>query len=83
MDNFSFDDNLHQQTLFIVDEASMIANDGLLGAAEQDVFWTTLSNMAAQASPMPIGDGWHAFSVGEEQRAFSDVERGLWEVYVT
>ena len=33
MDNFSLDDNLHQQTLFIVDEASMIANDGLSGAA--------------------------------------------------
>ena len=33
MDNFSLDDNLHQQTLFIVDEASMIANDGLTGAA--------------------------------------------------
>lgn len=31
MDNFSLDDNLHQQTLFIVDEASMIANDGLSG----------------------------------------------------
>lgn len=33
MDNFSLDDNLHQHTLFIVDEASMIANDGLAGAA--------------------------------------------------
>ena len=30
--NFSLDDNLHQHTLFIVDEASMIANDGLAGA---------------------------------------------------
>ena len=29
LDNFSLDDNLHQHTLFIVDEASMIANDGL------------------------------------------------------
>lgn len=46
MDNFSLDDNLHQQTLFIVDEASMIANDGLSGQlSERDVFWTTLSNM--------------------------------------
>ena len=35
LDNFSLDDNLHQHTLFIVDEASMIANDGLAGA----VFW--------------------------------------------
>lgn len=33
MDNFSLDDNLHQHTLFIVDEASMIANEGLSGAA--------------------------------------------------
>ena len=32
MDNFSLDDNLYQHTLFIVDEASMIANDGLAGA---------------------------------------------------
>ena len=31
-DNFSLNDNLHQHTLFIVDEASMIANDGLAGA---------------------------------------------------
>ena len=30
--NFSLDDNLHQHTLFIVDEASMIANDGLAGS---------------------------------------------------
>lgn len=29
--DFSLNDNLHQQTLFIVDEASMIANDGLSG----------------------------------------------------
>jgi exodeoxyribonuclease-5 len=32
LDNFSLDDNLHQHTLFIVDEASMIVNDGLAGA---------------------------------------------------
>ena len=32
MDNFSLNDNLHQHTLFIVDEASMIANDGLSGS---------------------------------------------------
>ena len=32
LDNFSIDDNLHQHTLFIVDEASMIANDGLSGS---------------------------------------------------
>ena len=33
MDNFSVSDNLHKNTLFIVDEASMIANDGLSGSA--------------------------------------------------
>ena len=32
MDNFSINENLHQHTLFIVDEASMIANDGLSGS---------------------------------------------------
>ena len=31
LDNFSFDNNLHQHTLFLVDEASMIANEGLSG----------------------------------------------------
>lgn len=30
--NFSLNDNLHSHTLFIVDEASMIANDGLSGS---------------------------------------------------
>ena len=32
-DNFSLNDNLHKNTLFIVDEASMISNDGLSGAS--------------------------------------------------
>lgn len=31
LDNFSVNTNLHQYTLFIVDEASMIANEGLSG----------------------------------------------------
>ena len=31
-DNFSVNDNLHQHTLFIFDEASMIANEGLSGS---------------------------------------------------
>lgn len=30
-DNFTLNNNLHRQTLFIVDEASMIANEGLSG----------------------------------------------------
>lgn len=33
LDNFSLNDNLHKNTLFIVDEASMISNDGLTGAS--------------------------------------------------
>lgn len=33
LDNFSLNDNLHKNTLFIVDEASMVSNDGLSGAA--------------------------------------------------
>lgn len=32
LSNFSLNDNLHQHTLFIVDEASMISNDGLSGS---------------------------------------------------
>ena len=32
LDNFSLSDNLHQHTLFLVDEASMIANEALTGA---------------------------------------------------
>ena len=38
MDNFTMNVNLHQHTLFIVDEASMISNLGLSGA---DACWTT------------------------------------------
>ncbi|MGL5979364.1 MAG: ATP-dependent DNA helicase [Phocaeicola sp.] len=33
LDNFSLNENLHQHTLFIVDEASMITNSGLSGAS--------------------------------------------------
>lgn len=33
LDNFSLNDNLHKNTLFIVDEASMISNDGLTGVS--------------------------------------------------
>ncbi len=32
LSNYSLNDNLHRNTLFIVDESSMIANDGLSGA---------------------------------------------------
>ena len=33
LDNFILNDTLHKNTLFIVDEASMISNDGLTGAS--------------------------------------------------
>lgn len=33
LDNFSLNENLHQHTLFIVDEASMISNSGLSGSS--------------------------------------------------
>lgn len=33
LDNFSLNDNLHKNTVFIVDEASMISNDGFSGAS--------------------------------------------------
>ena len=33
LSNFSINDNLHQHTLFIVDEASMISKDGLSGSS--------------------------------------------------
>ncbi|MGL5272101.1 MAG: ATP-dependent DNA helicase, partial [Phocaeicola sp.] len=33
LDNFSLNENLHQHTLFIVDEASMISNSGLSGGS--------------------------------------------------
>ncbi len=71
MDNFSLDDNLHQQTLFIVDEASMIANDGLSGAAFgtgrllDDLIQYVYAGTGCRL--MLIGDTAQLPLVGEEQ----------------
>lgn len=82
MDNFSLDDNLHQHTLFIIDEASMIANDGLSGG----VFGTgrLLDDLiqyvyaGAGCRLMLIGDTAQLPPVGEEQSPAlsADVLRG-------
>ena len=71
MDNFSLDDNLHQQTLFIVDEASMIANDCLSGAAFgtgrllDDLIQYVYAGTGCRL--MLIGDTAQLPPVGEEQ----------------
>ena len=71
MDNFSLDDNLHQQTLFIVDETSMIANDGLSGAAFgtgrllDDLIQYVYAGTGCRL--MLIGDTAQLPPVGEEQ----------------
>ena len=71
MDNLSLDDNLHQQTLFIVDEASMIANDGLSGAAFgtgrllDDLIQYVYAGTGCRL--MLIGDTAQLPPVGEEQ----------------
>ena len=88
MDNFSLDDNLHQQTLFIVDEASMIANDGLSGAAFgtgrllDDLIQYVYAGTGCRL--MLIGDTAQLPPVGEEQSPalFPDVLKGYGlEVY--
>ncbi len=90
MDNFSLDDNLHQQTLFIVDEASMIANDGLSGAAFgtgrllDDLIQYVYAGTGCRL--MLIGDTAQLPPVGEEQSpALSpDILKGYGlEVYET
>ena len=70
-DNFSINDNLHQHTLFLVDEASMIANDGLAGS----MFGTgrLLDDLVeyvyagSDCRLMLIGDTAQLPPVGEEQ----------------
>ena len=90
MDNFSLDDNLHQQTLFIVDEVSMIANDGLSGAAFgtgrllDDLIQYVYAGTGCRL--MLIGDTAQLPPVGEEQSpALSpDILKGYGlEVYET
>ena len=71
MDNFSINDNLHQHTLFIVDEASMIANDGLSGSMFgtgrllDDLIQYVYSGQGCRL--MLIGDMAQLPPVGEEE----------------
>lgn len=71
VDNFSLDDNLHQHTLFIVDEASMIANDGLSGAVFgtgrllDDLMQYVYAGQGCRL--MLIGDSAQLPPVGEEE----------------
>lgn len=82
MDNFSLDDNLHQQTLFIVDEASMIPNDGLSGTSFgtgrllDDLIQYVYTGTGCRL--MLIGDTAQLPPVGEEESPSlsADVLRG-------
>ena len=71
VDNFSINDNLHQHTLFIVDEASMIANDGLsglmfgTGRLLDDLVQYVYSGQGCRL--MLIGDTAQLPPVGEEE----------------
>ena len=71
VDNFSINDNLHQHTLFIVDEASMIANDGLSGSMFgtgrllDDLIQYVYSGQGCRL--MLIGDTAQLPPVGEEE----------------
>ena len=71
LDNFSINDNLHLHTLFIVDEASMIANDGLSGSMFgtgrllDDLIQYVYSGQGCRL--MLIGDTAQLPPVGEEE----------------
>lgn len=71
MDNFQLAPNLHRDTLFIVDEASMIANEGLAGAAFgtgrllDDLIQYVYSGEGCRL--MLIGDTAQLPPVGEEE----------------
>ena len=71
LDNFSMNDNLHQHTLLIVDEASMIANDGLSGSMFgsgrllDDLIQYVYSGQGCRL--MLIGDTAQLPPVGEEE----------------
>ena len=71
IDNFSLNDNLHQHTLFIVDEASMIANEGLSGSMFgtgrllDDLIQYVYSGQGCRL--MLIGDTAQLPPVGEEE----------------
>ena len=71
MSNFALNDNLTTHTLYIVDEASMIANDGLSGAAFgtgrllDDLVQFVYSGMGCRL--LLLGDTAQLPPVGEEQ----------------
>ena len=70
-DNFSINENLHQHTLFLVDEASMIANEGLSGSMFgtgrllDDLIQYVYTGEGCQL--MLIGDTAQLPPVGEEE----------------
>ena len=78
LDNFSLNDNLHQHTLFIVDEASMFANDGLSGATFgtgrllDDLVQYVYSGQGCRL--MLIGDTAQLPPVGEEESSALSAE---------
>ena len=82
LDNFSLNDNLHKNTLFIVDEASMISNEGLSGASFgsgrllDDLIQYVYSGNGCRL--VIIGDDAQLPPVGEEESPAlcSDVLRG-------
>lgn len=82
LDNFSLNDNLHKNTLFIVDEASMISNEGLSGASFgsgrllDDLIRYVYSGNGCRL--VIIGDDAQLPPVGEEESPAlcSDVLRG-------
>lgn len=71
VDNFTQNVNLHQHTLFIVDEASMIANEGLSGAVFgtgrllDDLVQFVYSGQGCRL--MLVGDSAQLPPVGEEE----------------
>lgn len=71
MDNFTQNVNLHQHTLFLVDEASMIANEGLSGAVFgtgrllDDLVQFVYSGQGCRL--LLIGDAAQLPPVGEEE----------------
>ncbi len=79
LDNFSLDDNLHQHTLFIVDEASMIANDGLSGSSFgtgrllDDLIQYVYAGQGCRL--MLIGDTAQLPPVGEEESPALSADR--------
>lgn len=79
LDNFGLDKNLHQHTLFIVDEASMIANEGLSGPSFgtgrllDDLIQYVYSGTGCRL--LLVGDTAQLPPVGEEESPALSAER--------